>query len=1387
MENVVPLNASEQTPKPKKSWWKKILWFFFYVFLFFFVLIAALPLYSTALFSGFVVSAGDAMGFQTKFDSLSVNLLTSNIGIRKFNVKQPNSTEDLLRVDEINVDYSLLQSMQGAYVIPNIEVSGVYARIEIDETKTHVTIDTEPKPHISQPTTPIQPTPVEPAPKKKLEKLPQVYTHIKLSNVNLLVINKVTQRQSQITNFNWEANVQGLENIQYSSKWEQARFEGGTIQKMVFGLIYNLQGQLSLAMKQGQLISKASGKLTLSNMQSQVGDQPLMRYNDVAVEHDLDIDMSQGMVTVKKLGCYSDYLTLAAEDLEIRNLLELQSLIEQMSQAKTRAELQTLVAKIPTSAWKGKFKLSASLDKLYRDFGQMIAEKSQGKLEKFGGEILISAVLQGQPNGIQFAEDCKIQQLRASGKYPRPDGTMRPYQVSLDMDQSMNTSADFANRSAQVQSFLRIQPSGQTVPLLEAKQQSAITNIASWEDWNIQDYDNSFLFSFDVLATLIKDFLPEGTQIRGKIANQDSIKTIKPLELECKGKTEVLLGITTPKIQGLPDLQIQGERDIWVGLDEHKFPCKFQVKKMTLSSIKSKLLKLEATGSVDLKGTQSPSLNMLLAIQLKELQPYLEPFIEGIQIAGEFQHRLQSSEKAGKIAMQNQGMLDGLMVQLPNMAGPINPFQLPKIEWDSQINLTMQKDPTGNALVIHPSHWQFLQNKQPWIRCDLQGSLSKKELEQSSDLNFTAKVYGKQIQTLIPPQTIRDADFKKFLTQDLTLDGYADFVMNLKASKSLDQGSMELSTSLDLTPFVAKLQHAELGPIIDKTAQTPMLMKSSVTARHALKAMELLLKSAEITVGSVKIPIGSVLIQKDTLGQPHITGPDGQSPATVINQDPFLLSELYPVFPVLKQLKLDKATLEMRLNQLLVHGQDAQGKCKLHLIAPQLDLKTIREVRGKTGREGIVQKVKEDPRQVLENRPLMVLTQKMRDTLKNIGLDFEIQLDQVILDRRNQGENLKVAFYFNKDQPDNKGKLSITGKIGQGTINIQGVADLDRDHPYWTVDYDMQRVPYVVEVFGPVTDRISEFCPIPLLDKIAFKDSAELQFGLKGSNRWYGMDPRGIKKSVVSGDEMVFELPSGKFDLGYDFGRFLDIASVRAEVEKRIAPIQAAITGLRSQESGIQAQNAQLEAKVKGIREKIETIRGQRQPLMDALEKLKLAAKWQPALQSKLKEAQDKLKAFDAQITEQEKQQTQALENLQKQQGMLGQLQQKIKDEEAKIAQLQKDAGSQANLENPFAFTFDKIQIVMKVANDEPWAGVGGLDILEKHPFSRVSYVKVVFQPMEQAFPIVTGEFSLDGKYRFNFMPTGEALQKLDKLPGLRKMIEERQGIHWGSEGFLDK
>lgn len=1380
--DAIPEKKDVKPPK-KKSFLKSLLKLFVLFVVLIVVAIATMPFYSSFLIPTILDPISKTTGRKSNLQNLSVSIFGSQVKLENFQIKEENGQDDFLKIDKVDINFEIMPLLNGNVEIPNFEVSGVYLNVTIDESGKPSFQSIADNAKASQPaSTPETTTPTASEP---LTKLPSVNAHVKLNNINVTLKDKRSNQTIEIKNFNWDADVKDLGDITYHSKWDQAKYNGES-QQLLLSLVYELTGKLALELKDGKVAIAANGSLVLSQIQSQRKEQTMIKDGKISFVHDLNLDPGQGTVDVKKLGMESDYVVAMLSDVQLRNLLEFQNVVEQLASAQKPETFQALLPKLPIEAWRGKFHAQLFLDRVQKDFGQMINDASQGKVSEIGGTILLDAELQGKPQGLEIHQKLSVKDVYVTGKLPQDDGSFKPYRVALQVEQKFDNTTDLQKRRLTNHSFIELSTPGNDpknptkIVLAKAEQKSLMVNGATIQDWKLIELDDSVAIDFDAISQVLSPFLPQGTAIKGNLLSKNFLKPTKqPNQLHLTGETQFKAEIISPKLpKKLPALEIAGSRDMLIGVDDKYIPQKFQINKFTLQSVGSQLIQLTAQGKLDLTGVETPNLKMSAAIRLQELQPYISPFVEGIQLSGELNHTLDATTKDQEITLNNQGKLTGFMLNVPNMKGPISPLRLANTEWASKLVLAKPADANQIGVVIRPSYLLVKQDAKNMLQCNWEGSFFQTADQKPSIPAFklTTQVWGKPLLTIIPPEVIQDAKLKQMLTQDITLDGHAIISLAMQAT---DPKDVNLQINADLTPLIVKFQDPELGLVADKQATIPV--KAQATLRYQKQATSeiLTLQKCQAQFAKITIPIGDLMVKDKA----HITALDGTSSIVLIQIPKFALAELFQVLPICKQMKLDNATIELRLDQFLAHlpEEDIQGKLFFRCIIPEMDAQSLMATIKKR-REAKEEKAIE---QIMHGeRPLMVFGHKLQKSLKKIGLDAEIKLEKLAFDRINRGSEWNVSLKLNDVKPDNLMKLSFTGKLGLGTIDIKGLADLDRDHPKWNFKYNLNRLPFLADLFGPVTDKVHEHVRFPLLDKMQFKDRGEMIFNLRGENTCYGLDPRGMKRSLVSNEDMILEIPSGRFDLGFDVGKFMDPETIKKELGERLAPLEAAIKQLKGDQQGAQAQVTQLEGQVKTIREKIADFRSKREPILDGIKKTELLAKYQPNLRERIKQAREQVTKYDGMIAEQEKQATVADKALAQARARIDDFRKQIQAKEAELAQKREELQSKLQIANPFKFDFNDAQIRIKISNDQPWAGDGDLTSIATHPFSKLEFNEIKFQPESPDMPKLRGWSTLDNRFEFQAIPSPSVLDKLkDRLPGIIPAIREK-GVLWRQDGF---
>ncbi|MEK7486212.1 MAG: hypothetical protein AABZ60_17955 [Planctomycetota bacterium] len=1381
-----PSNSKEiQTPAPKKKrkLFRKLLKLFFVFFLLGLFAVATLPLYSFLFISSITSAITTMTGRQNSIQSLSINLFGSRVSIGDLAIKEENGTEDFVHLQKAEIDFSILPFLLGRIEVPKIEISGMKTKIHKNASGAF-NFDSILKQVSSSKKTP-SPVPAEekPAETAPMQKLPEVFLNLQISDIDFSFSDDQNQNSLEVQDLGFSCTIEGLNKIHYSSKLNKIQFTSKKEIQRLAELSYDLDGTIGLTLEDGQWLVASSSKFSLSPISLKgFGPQDIDKAQ-VELFYDLNLDMKKGNCQIQKMGMTSEYLSVLLSQINLSQLDKIQEEAAKQNQ-KDYTNIRQLLENLNLEDWKGALEVSLDLDQIQKTFGSYISETSKKQLTTLGGKLQLTGSLQGKSNGlIEISEKFLLDQLHLAGEIKSADTQeSKPYKIDLSqIAQHFKIESDLKKRQLTTD-FQWTITDDQKAQLLQIVNNSDIQKL--FEDQSLlqlNKLENKIALNFEVLNHVLADFIPKTTSMKGQLDNQDTLSYKASDGLLMKGKTDLTLQVLSPESKDLPLLKITSLRNLKIGFDEKNQMNQIQIDQFNLDTQENKALSLSSAGVLNLNETQAQSILLKLAVHFKELEPYLNPFLPQIKLDGEIIHQTTIAKSQEGIKIEAEGHLNSFFVSLPDKLD----YAIKETRWGSNISLGL-KDNLLESVQIKDTYLTH-----PALEIHVQGNIVTKPEFNINTFILQTKIHAEALQKDVLSQLVarQDKEVQQKITQDLSLNGFVEFKVGIQGSPS----HLSIEFMADATPLGIEFKDPQKEVLFQKKPNYNLSYKTKVDYTQKETKISVLVDSSSIQIGSVQAIMGSLLYNKEAN---RLSGLDGKTTVTLLDIQNFKLAEISEMLPILKKMELEESQLQFKLDEVFadLSKNNIRGKLLCKLTIPFIDLPKIQKLSQKdatptnktpeTTIDSATTSEKTDPSPEVDDSPFKGLSESTRHLLEGIGIDVEILIQKMDVNDLNQFKDLKLAVALNKDKIDNQFHCLVQGKATSSSVDIQGLFDLSQEHPPCQFTYDIDQFPYIIEIFSPLSDTFGDVIQFPLAEKIRFADPAKVSFTLKGEDRWIGIDPRLIKKSLSS-TTTACKISGGTFDLGYDLLSFMDIQKLQKEIDAQVAPLKNTLKLIQGEQTDGANKIKQIETAEAELKKKIEEVEKARQDLLKTIETLKPLAAFNPTSKSKLQEAEKKVKSYDTDLTKYKTQQNEMTGSMKKLQDQLASIQKRIEETEAKIKKAQDDFMKNMKIENPFAFNFEGISMAMDVTNEKPWTSTSSSNDLKNLAFSRVNYIEITFAPSNQNLIKITGWYSLEGSYSFSFMPSEENLAKLSQtIPGLGSIIQQQGGIIWSSDGF---
>ena len=404
--------------------------------------------------------------------------------------------------------------------------------------------------------------------------------------------------------------------------------------------------------------------------------------------------------------------------------------------------------------------------------------------------------------------------------------------------------------------------------------------------------------------------------------------------------------------------------------------------------------------------------------------------------------------------------------------------------------------------------------------------------------------------------------------------------------------------------------------------------------------------------------------------------------------------------------QIEKAFLDLQI--AAIHGDlssgDIDGKCRLGLKVPFVSLTSWQQPKNSKPDEKPVPTpapVAVKTQQDVQKEPLAILERKTQELLKKWSLVVDIFIEKIRLDSNNHIDRLAIQAGLNEKKVDNRLVCRISGQMNSGTIFIEAKSDLNHQNPPWELDYRLQKVPYRLDIFRPLTTFLQKRFPIPIFGKLRFPNTSVPKCDLSGTSFWRGIDWRVAKKSLISKRKIILQFAQGNFDIGLGLDRFL--AGDRKQddqMDQELRQLSGQKRELNKQAHELRQRLAQEEKAINGLQKKG---RG----FWRTIDKLKMLISWNPFLKNTLSKYKGDAQQVEKEIGEHRQQQKRLQQSLDLVTDKLAALEKESNGVEKSLRQSYDRFVPKWNLPNPFRFSFSNLIMEIDITNASPWQGKG--------------------------------------------------------------------------------
>ena len=1317
-----------EAKKPRRGKWLRRLGA---LAAFLFLVVAFLPLWSKLLAGVVAGKVQTALGREVELDGLSISLLGSSVSLEGLAIKEDDGTTDFVRVESVDVDFELFALLAGKIVLDECTVDGVTVRVAYDE---------EGRPNFQSILDHLAAQPKEET--EPAEELPHVEAKVVLSNVDVEYSDARSRTSARVEAFRLETSIAELRNVEIATKMDAVSLEVGGAEPIHAHLVPGLDGTASLEMKAGQLVASHSGTLLLSGLDA-TGSGLTFAGEEAKLAYRVAYDQAAGTASIE-LHLESSFARIDVPAIELAHL----DALGETAGSKTTADL---LAALDVEGWKGKVTGEVDLDRL----GRLLGGRLPPEVSTLGGRVAFESSWKGEArSALSLEHGLSVRSLRVGGR--RDD---RPFELALDLiDTRVAAKVDLARVGIEAGVQTKVEGAGGTV-LAHSARFAGRDLLGSIEiDRSEQDLQANLTLLGQVLAGL----LPEGTRIEGTLAHRDAVTRFEGGALVETGSTELSLTVETKDRPKLPPLVVTGARDLTVVLAAGR-PKKIDVRTFTLDSKNDETIRLKAAGSLDLEAESGGDLTLTVDSKLDDLAPYLDALDVDLALAGRLHEVLGVSGGEDRLVVRGAGRIEGLVV---------GERKIPRAVWNH--DLTVDLADGAPALV----DFGDVAQGEPLLEVDLSsGPFLSLRIGGSVDLRGEDPT----LRGLVVDARLEGAGLAGLLDRpELTLGGHGVARASLDGSMA---AGLTVDFSADFSALVARWKPEGGTALVDKRAGVSLGADGKVVLRREGVGVSVGLDPLTFRLADLEIDTGLAYT-----GAGRLTGKGGQGGLDV-HLEKTNLDGLHGVFPVLATADVRGATVELAIEDFSgdVPAKVFSGRVRLAAHAPSLSLPKLRAALGVKPETG--QPVAEPtPAEVdpapAEEGPLVELTEEQRAILSRLVLDVQTGVDRIDVDEGQRLEDWKFVVAMNQGKADNALSVTTTARaLPDGKLDVALTGDLSQAHPPFEVRHDVD-LAYEALSLLPIDRWLAEKVPFPLLAKIEPADPMKMDVVTAGRTRWRGVDSRAVKRSVVSNEKTVVTLGAGSFDLGFPILGLTDLGALAGAVEEQIRALRGGLDSLTGKKGDLTNQAGAAQKAIADFQSSIDSVTGKIGPIRDLIGPLKTLANFDPSARKKIEE-------YEKQIAGYEQQSKELTGQKQAKEGELGRLQSEIAKVDGdiekvngEISEKQKGAGAGLDLDSPFDFEFTGVVIEVEFTNADPFAG-GGLDVLARHPASRIALVTIRFQPENGVYPEIRGWSDLEGRYEFRLVPGQAQLRELDaKAPGLGALLGET-GVGWSNEGFV--
>lgn len=1364
------------TEKTKRRRWPRRLLIALGVLAALIVLIVLLFPFISGLFAPMAASAiEDATGRTAKVEALSVNLLTSRATVRGVSVMEDDGTTRFAGIQRLDADFGLLPLLGGRIRLPSVAVSGVRARVFVDEqgrANYQSILD-----HMAAQEDEEEDEDADG--EEKPEALPDVQAAVRVEDVQIDYEDRRKDLAAELANPSLRCLIEGLEKISYESGPGTVRFAAAGKPSGSGEGNWTVEGKAAVEQKNGSLAVSSEGTFEASELVLRREEQIISQGKSARLSHQLALSAEEGL-HVSRLDLESEFLTARMSEFRFADPALLPGLIGADPRVIERAGLPDWNARI-----EGEIRLQGLAQLLS-------ALQFAPGLQHATGTIRYTAGLSGRPPTtmrLDFGAESDGLEVTARPLHP---GTSVPLRLVISsLSQQADLSVDLRTLATDGSHELRVTGKTKDAELLTMRQKWQTPPVLGDARLPIplNHLENHLEADLSALADAVTGLLPARTRLSGRLVSEDTVRRDADGRLSAQGRTELSARLTSPHLPAPLPLNLSGDRRITLDQPPDGALPDVTVEKLTLASTGSDLLHLDASGRITFSGDSPADFTLELGSDLAAAAPYLDLMDIPLRMQGRVTQNLHVESGGSTVRVTGSGGLRDL--RLVGTALP-RPVTLSQARWRNDLAVLLEGG-KPRRIELAPREKDAFELVLPGMRCTVGGTIDQIDLAAGS---CTVESLRTDLETDFDrlPRSTLQAPLNAMLpaaTKELSLGGTT--TATLTASGNWP-GRLSGRLDANLSPMTLRLLGADGQILAHKDETVPLTANVPFSLESGPDGWTALVSELEARLADLAATGRFSIDDRFAL-----SGPDGGARFALTAGKLDSLWQMLPPAALLQPAggAVDLAAERMRFAPAdqRVHGR-ISGEISLESLslarAPELVTLLRPFLEDNTETEQPAEDADAEtpeganPGEQPPTSAPVELPESLHQMLRGLTADVTAKVGTTHLGPDDTVRDLACAINFDGKKPADQLTMDLTGQVNPdaeqpGTIEAGCTADISETAPTFRSDYRIERLPLTTPMLEAGRRMTSLKTGMDLFESVRFDTARDMSVDAVGDARWRGLQWATLSRSLTSEGGISADLPGGEFHLAVDPARLLGSETLEKLTQGRLKPLTGALEKAREDKQRLNQRVENIRQTIDRIDGTVEKLQERRENIKKTIDRLKPLAAFSEDAQEKLDEWKEKVDEFSGDLEKKKKE-------LGEEQDTRSKLQKELDRARERLDELQKkieNAGTGGlGLEKMLEFSFQGLALELGLENESPWPGRASATDLAKYAISRIRLKKVQFRPEKKLIPGFAGWIDLAGDYGIRITPSPAALEDLEKkVPPLGRALREG-GLVWTPTGL---